>query len=99
MFFSSAMNIVETEDGVIVDVFVKPKARSFRIVVEGDEVVVFCEEEPVKGKANKEIIKEFSKLLRRKVELLSGFTSKQKRLLIRDAEKSEVERVLLGQTG
>jgi hypothetical protein len=93
------MKTAQTEDGVIVEVFVKPKARSFRIVVEGDEVVVFCEEEPVKGRVNKEIVKEFSKLLRRKVELLSGFTSKQKRLLIRDAEKSEVERVLLGQTG
>jgi len=93
------MKTTQTEDGVIVEVFVKPKARSFRIVVEGDEVVVFCEEEPVKGRVNREIVKEFSKLLRRKVELLSGLTSKQKRLLIRDAEKSEVERVLLGQTG
>ena len=93
------MKTAQTEDGVIVEVFVKPKARSFRIVLEGNEVVVFCEEEPVKGKVNKEIVKEFSKLLRRKVELLSGFTSNQKRLLIRDAEKSEVERVLLGQTG
>ena len=93
------MKTTQTEEGVIVEVFVKPKARSFRIVVEGDEVVVFCEEEPVKGRVNKEIVKEFSKLLRRKVELLSGLTSKRKRLLIRDAEKSEVERVLLGQTG
>jgi uncharacterized protein (TIGR00251 family) len=93
------MKTTQTEEGVIVEVFVRPKARSFRIVVEGDEVVVFCEEEPVKGRVNREIVKEFSKLLRRKVELLSGFTSKQKRLLIRDAEKSEVERVLLGQTG
>jgi uncharacterized protein (TIGR00251 family) len=93
------MKTTQTEDGVIVEVFVRPKARSFRIVVEGDEVVVFCEEEPVKGRVNREIVKEFSKLLRRKVELLSGLTSKRKRLLIRDAEKSEVERVLLGQTG
>ncbi|MCJ7719777.1 DUF167 family protein [Candidatus Bathyarchaeota archaeon] len=93
------MKTTQTEDGVIVEVFVRPKARSFRIVVEGDEVVVFCEEEPVKGRVNREIVKEFSKRLRRKVELLSGLTSKRKRLLIRDAEKSEVERVLLGQTG
>jgi uncharacterized protein (TIGR00251 family) len=93
------MKTTQTEEGVIVEVFVRPKARSFRIVVEGDEVVVFCEEEPVKGRVNREIVKEFSKLLRRKVGLLSGFTSKRKRLLIRDAEQSEVERVLLGQTG
>lgn len=93
------MKIAETEDGVVVDVFVKLKAKRFSIVVEGDEVLVFCEEEPVKGKVNKEIVKGFSKLLHRKVELLSGFTSRQKRLLVRDAEKSEVERVLLGRTG
>jgi len=74
---------------------VKPHAREFKIVVEGDEIVVFCLEAPVKGKVNKELLKEFSRLFHTKVELVSGFTSKQKKLLIRGFGKSKVERVLL----
>ena len=57
--------------------------------------MVFCREEPVRGKVNKELIKELSKFFHKEVELISGFTSKQKKLLIKDAEKSEVKRVLL----
>jgi uncharacterized protein (TIGR00251 family) len=89
------MRINEVKDGVILEVNVKPNSKEFKIVVEGDEIVVFCVEEPVKGKVNKELVKEFSRLFHSKVELVSGFTSKQKKLLIRGFRKSEVERILL----
>ena len=89
------MRINEVKDGVILDVNVKPNSKEFKIVVEEDEIVVFCVEEPVKGKANKELVKEFSRLFHSKVELVSGFTSKQKKLLIRGFRKSETERILL----
>jgi uncharacterized protein (TIGR00251 family) len=64
-------------------------------VVEEDEIVVFCEEEPVKGKVNKELIKKFSRLFHKEVELVSGFASKQKKLLIRNAKRSDIEHILL----
>lgn len=89
------MRINEVKDGVILEVNVKPNSKEFKIVVEGDEIVVFCVEAPVKGKVNKELVKEFSRLFHSKVELVSGFTSKQKKLLIRGFRKSEVERILL----
>lgn len=89
------MRINEVKDGVILDVNVKPNSKEFKIVVEGDEIVVFCVEEPVKGKVNKELVKEFSRLFHSKVELVSGFTSRQKKLLIRGFRKSEAERILL----
>jgi uncharacterized protein (TIGR00251 family) len=91
------MKVQETKQGMILDVFVKPRSKEFKIMVEEDKIVVFCEEKPVKGKVNKELVKELSRFFRRKVELVSGFTSNQKRLLIKDAEKSEVERVLSSQ--
>jgi uncharacterized protein (TIGR00251 family) len=91
----SPLKINETKDGVILEVNVKPRSREFKIVIEDDEILVFCVEEPVKGKVNKELVKEFSRLFRKKVELVSGFSSKQKKLLIRDFGKSDVERVLL----
>ena len=89
------MRINEVKDGVILDVNVKPNSKEFKIVVEEDKIVVFCVEEPVKGKVNKELVKEFSRLFHSKVELVSGFTSRQKKLLIRGFRKSETERILL----
>ena len=89
------MKIQKTKQGVILEIHVKPRSKEFKIVAEGEEIVVFCREEPVKGKVNKELIKELSRLFHKKVNLVSGFASKQKKVLIKDAEKSEVEHVLL----
>jgi uncharacterized protein len=88
------MNIKETKDGTIITVFVKPNSARFQVEVDGDEIVIHCTQEPVKGKVNKELIKELSKLFHAKVELVSGLTSKQKQLLICDIEKAKVEQLL-----
>jgi uncharacterized protein (TIGR00251 family) len=88
------MNVKETKDGAVIEVFVKPNSKRFDIMVGADEIVVFCMEQPVKGKVNKELVKELSKLFHAKIELVSGFTSKQKRLLIKGFGKSEVEQLL-----
>jgi uncharacterized protein (TIGR00251 family) len=88
------MKVKETEDGAVIEVFVKPNSRRFEITVDDREIVVFCTEQPVKGKVNKELVKEFSKLFHAKVEIVSGLTSKQKRLLITGVGKSEVEQLL-----
>jgi uncharacterized protein (TIGR00251 family) len=88
------MTLIETRDGLVLEVFVKPKSRKFKIIVEEDKIVVHCQEEPVKGKVNKELVKEFSKLFHCKVELISGFTSKQKKLLLQEIEKNKVEHLL-----
>ena len=88
------MNIKENKDGAIITVFVKPNSPKFSVEVDGGEIVVRCTEEPVKGKVNKELIKELTKLFHAKVELVLGLTSKQKQRLIR-SKKSEIERLLL----
>jgi uncharacterized protein (TIGR00251 family) len=88
------MNVSETKDGTVMEVFVKPNSAEFETVIDNDEILVFCTEEPVKGRVNKELVKEFSRLFHSKVEIVSGFTSKQKRLLIKSVGKSEVERLL-----
>ena len=64
------MSINETKDGIIITIFVKPNSPKFKIELDGNEIVVHCTEEPVKGKVNKEIIKEFTKLLHTKVEIV-----------------------------
>jgi len=88
------MKLTETKNGTIIEVFVKPNQPKFNVKLDGDEILVFCTEEPVRGKVNKELLKELSKLFRAEVEMVSGRTSKQKRLLIKNMRRSEVETVL-----
>jgi uncharacterized protein (TIGR00251 family) len=88
------MKLTETRDGTIIEVFVKPNQPKFNVKLEGEEIIVFCTEEPVKGKVNKELVKELSKLFRAEVEMVSGFTSKQKRLLLKNVGKTETEMLL-----
>jgi len=87
---------MQTGKDLILNVYVKPKSRDFKIEVEDDEIVVHCRQEPVGGRVNKELVKELSKVLGRRVELVSGASSRQKRLLVRGADKNEVERLLRG---
>jgi len=89
------MKIQKTKQGVILEVYVKPRSKEFKIVAEGEEIIVFCKEEPIRGKVNKELVKQLSRIFHRNVKLVSGFTSKQKKVLIEDAEETEIEHVLL----
>ena len=91
-----SMKIRETGNDIILDVYVKPRCKEFKILVEADEIVVHCREEPVGGRVNRELVNELSRRLGRRVELVSGVSSRQKRLLVRDVVKSEVESALRG---
>lgn len=88
------MRIIETEEGCVLEVVVKPRSKNFRISVEDEWIVVYCTEEPVKGKVNKELVRELTRFFRKHVELVSGFSSKEKRLLVRGTRKSEIEHIL-----
>ena len=85
------MSISETKDGVIITVFVKPNSSKFKVELDGDEIVLHCTEEPVRGKVNKEIIKELTKLFHAKVEFASGLTSKEKQLFVKGLRREQVE--------
>lgn len=89
------MRLQETAQGVVLDVHVKPNSKQFRVQLDGNELVVLCREAPVKGKVNKELLKQLSRLFSRKVELVSGFTSRQKKFLISDIKAEEVNRILV----
>jgi len=91
------LKAVETKDGVLLDVHVKPRSGNFKALVEGDDIIVYCSEEPQRGRVNRELVKELSRLFHKKVEFMSGFTSRDKRVLVRNAVKSEVEQALARQ--
>jgi len=88
------MKLQKVAQGVILDVHVKPNAKTFQLKIEDDELVVLCSEAPMKGKVNKELLKQLSRLFGHKVELVSGFTSRQKRFLVNEIELQEVEQIL-----
>ncbi|MCW4001267.1 MAG: DUF167 family protein [Candidatus Bathyarchaeota archaeon] len=90
----NAVSIKETKDGVLLSIYVKPNSPKFKIEVDGGEVVVYATEEPERGKVNKEIIKELTKLLHAQIELVSGATSKEKKLLVRGLGEEEIRRLL-----
>ena len=76
-------------NGFILKIRVKPKSRQFKILP-GEELIVFCKETPYRGKVNKELIQEMTKFFGKEVILISGFTSKNKKLLIKDIKQNEV---------
>jgi uncharacterized protein len=88
------MKLTETKEGIVINVFVKPNSPRFELAIEGDEIVIHCTNEPIKGKVNKELVKELTKFFHLRVDLVSGATSKQKRLLLRNAKKTEIEQFL-----
>lgn len=93
------MKLLETDQGVVFEVHVKPNSKVFQLKVENDELIVLCREAPVKGKVNKQLLKQFSRFFGRKVELVSGFTSRQKRFLVNNVKVEDVNRILSSLSG
>ena len=88
------MKLLKTSLGTVLDVHVKPNSRENRIKIEENEIVVFRKEKPAKGKVNRELTNELSALFKTRVEIVSGFSSRQKRILIRDASPAEICHIL-----
>jgi uncharacterized protein (TIGR00251 family) len=88
------MSIKDTPNGVLLTIFVKPNSPKFSIEIDGGEIIVHATEEPERGKVNKEILKELTKLFHAKVELVSGAVSRQKQLAVLGIKKADLERRL-----
>lgn len=77
--------VKEVEDGILIDIEVSTKSNKFEISGYNDwreRIEIRIKSPPLKGKANKEIIAEFSKLTKKDVEITSGHKSRQKTLKI-----------------
>jgi uncharacterized protein (TIGR00251 family) len=89
--------IKETKGGVLLLIYVQPKAK--KNAIEGvDEwrgrLKVRIAAPPVEGKANKEVVKFFSKLLGTDVSIVRGETSREKDLLVKGLSVEEVKKKL-----
>ena len=92
------INIREVEGGVVVSVKVQPNASKDRVVGEyADQLKIAVTVAPEKGKANKSVIKVLSRLLGVKssdIEILSGETSRDKKVFIRNINEEDINRVI-----
>jgi uncharacterized protein (TIGR00251 family) len=88
------MKLTETKDGTVIEVFVKTNQPRFKLAIDGEDLLVCSTEEPMRGKVNKEVVKELSRLFHAKVELVSGSTSRQKKLIVKGVGKAEVEQLV-----
>ncbi len=84
--------VVEVEDGILVGIEVSPKSRKFEVVGYNPwrkRIEIKIQAAPKKGRANKEIIEELSKLTKSHVEIVSGLKSRYKILKIYKMGKNE----------
>lgn len=81
-------------DGVILSIRVAPKSSRSQIVgVMGDELKISLNAPPVDGRANKELIRLLAKTFsipKSGVEILSGESSRSKRILLREVQPDAV---------
>jgi hypothetical protein len=87
-----------SDDGVIMAVYVQPRASKNEIVgVQGDELKVRLTSPPAEGAANKLCGEFFAKLLgvaKGEVILIAGHRSRHKRLFIRGVTADEASGIL-----
>lgn len=79
-------------EGVVVDCWVVPGAsRSETKGVHGDSLRIRVSAPPEGGRANREVCRLLEEATGARAELLSGSTSRRKKILLRDADIGRVE--------
>jgi uncharacterized protein len=89
--------ITTITDGVLLDIDVSTKSDTFRVVGYNHwrkSYEIKINAIPHKGKANKEIINQFSKLTNRRVEIISGHKSNRKTLKIYDINEEDLLNII-----
>lgn len=84
--------VTEVEDGILVNIEVSPKSKKFKISGYNqwrERIEVRVKSPPTKGKANREISEEFTKLTGQKSEIISGLKSQHKTLKVYKLSKSD----------
>lgn len=88
----------ETKDGLIIEVRVKPNSKRFALTRKDDQLILEVTSPAQEGKANMEIVKGLKRLFGKDVEIVSGLRSRDKVILVRGANLSEVSSRLQSQS-
>jgi uncharacterized protein (TIGR00251 family) len=79
---------------IIVDVKVKPGSKINSLMFSGGVLCVQIKERPVKNKANLALLKYLKGVFGKEVEIISGFSSRNKKIVIRGLTRSEYESII-----
>jgi uncharacterized protein (TIGR00251 family) len=85
------MEVQETPEGLLVSVKVRPNSQNFRLYKKDDKLFLEVASPARENRANQEIVRELSGLLRCGVSILSGLKSKRKLLLLRGISRQDLE--------
>lgn len=93
------LNVIKTDTGVILSVRTLPGSSKNRVVGEyGGRLKLAVAAAPERGKANKAVIELLANALRiheSSIQIISGESSRDKRLMIRGLNPEDVETLLL----
>ena len=78
---------------MLIEVRVRTNSNSFSLYEKDGRLILEVKAPPREGEANAEIIKELRRALKKDVEIASGFKSKDKVLLVRNAKREDVEKL------
>ncbi|MHA1940876.1 MAG: DUF167 domain-containing protein [Candidatus Hodarchaeales archaeon] len=84
----------QIQDDLQVSVNVKTGQPNNQIYLEGEKIIIRIKSPPVKGKANKSIVKMAKKIFKRDVIIISGFKSTKKTLLLKNIDINEALELL-----
>jgi uncharacterized protein (TIGR00251 family) len=80
------VEVTEVPEGTIFTVFVHPRSARTRLQLSSEGVHAFLQSPPSKGKANRELVKLLRRELGFPAEILGGFKSPAKEVLIRNVK-------------
>jgi len=82
------------DSDVLFRVKAKPNSPQFSIKF-NDQLIIHCKSRPEKNRANLEIIKELKKIFDKDVKIISGFKSKNKKILIHNITEEEIKEKMM----
>jgi len=78
-------------EGSLIKLSVVPNSKSRCVELNDDRIVIRLRSPPTKGKANDELVRFLKKLLKRPVLIVSGFASREKVILIKNANTNYIK--------
>lgn len=84
--------IRQTENGVLIEVKVRPNSKRFALVKKEDQLILEVVSPARAGKANLEIVKGLKRLFGREVEIVKGLRERRKVILVKGAKTELLEK-------
>ena len=85
--------LLPVPNGTRLSVVVKPRSKAFSILI-SDQIVINCRSPAKKGRANREVLGELSRVFNRRVRIISGHKSRSKMILVESMKSEKVREIL-----